>query len=42
MTGVTYNINPSLSVFPFIRYYTVRKFSADTMGLGAWISAALF
>ena len=42
MTGVTYKFNPSLSVFPFIRYYTVRKFDLSTMGLGAWISAAIF
>lgn len=42
MTGVTYTISPSLSIFPFIRYYTVRKLDPSTMGLGAWIQAALF
>jgi len=42
MTGFTYTISPSLSVFPFIRYYTVRKIDTDTMGVGAWIIARLF
>jgi hypothetical protein len=42
MTGVTYTISPSLSVFPFLRYYTVRKFDAETIGFGAWIIARLF
>ena len=41
-TGFTYTISPSLSVFPFVRMYTVRKFDADTMGFGAWIIASLF
>lgn len=42
MTGFTYTINPSLSIFPFIRHYTFRKIDPSTMGLGAWVQGAIF
>ena len=41
-TGFTYQVNPSLSFFPFLRFYTVRKFDPATTGFGMWTIATLF
>ncbi|MBY0515284.1 MAG: hypothetical protein K2P81_00135 [Bacteriovoracaceae bacterium] len=41
-TGINWNINKSFSVFPFLRFYSVRKIQQETMGVGTWISASLF
>lgn len=40
--GVNININPSLTVYPFIRTAQLRKFNDETMQIGAWVMGAVF
>jgi len=40
--GVSFPVNPSLSLYPFVRAYQLGTFDVDTMGYGLWIMAALY
>ncbi len=40
--GVNYNINPSFTVYPFIRFSQVSRVDPETMQWGLWLMAALY
>ncbi len=40
--GVNYNINPSLTFYPFIRFAQVSKWDTQTMQAGFWLMGAIY
>lgn len=40
--GVSFPINPSLSLYPFVRAYQLGTFDPETLGYGLWIMGAIY
>lgn len=40
--GVNYNINPSLTFYPFIRFAQVSKWDTQTQQVGFWLMGAIY
>lgn len=40
--GVNYNINPSLTFYPFIRFAQLSKWDTQTMQAGFWLMGAIY
>lgn len=40
--GISFPVNPSLSLYPFIRAYQLGTWDPETLGYGMWIMAALY
>lgn len=40
--GVNINVNPSLTIYPFVRMAQLKKLNDETLQVGAWIMGAIF
>lgn len=40
--GVNINLNPSLTIYPFIRMAQLKKINDETLQVGAWVMGAIF
>lgn len=40
--GVSFPINPSLSLYPFLRFYQMGTYDPETIGYGMWIMGAIY
>lgn len=40
--GVSFPINPSLSLYPFLRFYQMGRYDPETIGYGLWIMGAIY
>lgn len=40
--GVSFPINASLSLYPFLRFYQLGRYDPETIGLGMWIMGAIY